>query len=57
MAKAYKDVCPCKDCNVRTATCHSVCKEYKDWKNSGIEIKRKEKTDFINFGIHKRRKK
>ena len=38
MAKAYKDVCPCKDCNIRTVTCHSTCKEYKEWKESGIEI-------------------
>lgn len=52
MSKAYKDVCPCKDCDTRTITCHGVCKEYKDWKESGIEI---EKIPF--FEIRKSRRK
>ena len=41
MSKAYKDVCPCKDCNKRTVECHGNCKEYKDWKKEGIEIKKR----------------
>lgn len=38
MAKAYIDICPCKDCDKRITTCHSTCKEYKDWQSSGVEI-------------------
>ena len=25
-------VCPCKDCEDRTMTCHCVCGRYKNWK-------------------------
>ena len=25
--------CPCKDCDGRTLTCHSVCTKYKEWKS------------------------
>ena len=28
------NMCPCKDCKQRTITCHSVCREYIDWKSS-----------------------
>lgn len=52
MAKAYKDVCPCKYCKLRTPDCHGVCKDYKDWQKSGIEI---EKRPF--FEIKKSRRK
>ena len=24
--------CPCKGCENRTVTCHSVCRRYEDWK-------------------------
>lgn len=27
-----RPVCPCKGCEDRTLTCHSVCAEYKAWK-------------------------
>lgn len=27
-----KPVCPCKDCDRRTMTCHGVCIHYKSWK-------------------------
>lgn len=23
--------CPCKDCTKRTAECHAICDEYKEW--------------------------
>lgn len=49
MAKAYKDVCPCKDCNKRTENCHGTCKEYKEWKESGIEIENKVKCKNTNY--------
>ena len=52
MSKIYQDVCPCKDCTIRTSTCHSICKEYIKWQKSGIEI---EKRPF--FEIKTRRKK
>ena len=52
MSKAYKEICPCKDCDTRTITCHVICKENKDWKESGIEI---EKIPF--FEIRKSRRK
>ncbi len=25
-------MCPCKDCNDRTVTCHGVCGQYAEWK-------------------------
>lgn len=31
MECVYRD-CPCKGCGHRFVTCHSVCKDYKDWK-------------------------
>ena len=24
-------ICPCKDCDHRTITCHSVCRDYQQW--------------------------
>lgn len=41
MAKAYKDVCPCKDCGRRKISCHNICGDYKRWKKSGVEIDKK----------------
>lgn len=38
MAKAYYDICPCKDCKKREAMCHATCVAYKKWKNNGAEI-------------------
>lgn len=52
MSKAYKDVCPCKDCGRRKIGCHSICNDYIKWKDSGIEI---EKIPF--FEIRKSRRK
>ena len=26
--------CPCKDCDIRTLTCHDRCGQYSEWKNS-----------------------
>lgn len=49
MSKAYKEVCPCKDCDKRTVECHGKCKEYKEWLKSGVEIEKKQKPNFINF--------
>lgn len=40
MAKAYKEICPCKDCKKRTANCHGKCKDYNKWKASGVEIEK-----------------
>ena len=31
--------CPCKECDRRTLTCHSVCHEYEDWKIEQAAIK------------------
>ena len=55
--KAFKEICPCKDCNVRTSTCHSICKEYKDWKKSGREITKDEIFKFVNFKVTRRIKR
>ena len=41
MAKTYKDICPCKDCGRRKINCHSICKDYKEWKKSGTEIEKR----------------
>ena len=54
MSKAYKDVCPCKDCDTRTIICHGICKEYKDWQKSGVEIPRE---DFFDIRKKKKRRK
>lgn len=24
-------LCPCKDCDNRSETCHGICKAYKEW--------------------------
>lgn len=24
-------LCPCRDCNNRSATCHGTCEKYKEW--------------------------
>ena len=37
--KSYYKVCPCKGCNKRAVGCHAICKDYKNWQSSGIEIK------------------
>lgn len=26
--------CPCKDCTKRTAECHALCNDYKEWSDS-----------------------
>jgi hypothetical protein len=56
MSKAYKEICPCRGCEERTITCHSSCYKYKDWQNSGIEIKKNEKLRITNFALVNRRK-
>ena len=40
MAKVYDYVCPCKDCDKRTESCHSICKEYNDWADSGKQVEK-----------------
>ena len=40
--------CPCKECNDRTITCHSVCKRYTEWKGWRDEINRKRNADADN---------
>lgn len=57
MSKAYKDICPCKNCNKRTVVCHSICKEYKDWQKSGIEIEKKPLTNYIDFSANSQRRR
>lgn len=53
MSKVYDWVCPCKECTERQLNCHSICKKYLDWKNSGVE----EKVERFGFDIlHKRRR-
>ena len=51
MSKAYKEICPCKDCGRRKINCHSICKDYRKWKKNGCEI---EKRPF--FVIRRKRK-
>lgn len=51
-------ICPCKDCEMRTITCHSNCKpylEYAKWKTQVNEIERKEKQ--FNYKSNERSKK
>lgn len=50
--KAYKDICPCKECKERTFDCHIKCAKYNEWKSNGIEIKIE---PFFDFRKHKRR--
>ena len=30
--------CPCKDCQKRHFNCHSMCRDYKDWKKDHTEM-------------------
>lgn len=55
MSKAYKDICPCKDCKERTINCHINCRLYNKWKSSGIEIKKEPSAPLIDFSKHKKR--
>lgn len=57
MSKAYKDVCPCKDCKERVVSCHGICKEYKKWKESGIEIEIKPPINYIDYSINNNKRK
>ena len=50
MAKAYQDVCPCKNCKERKIGCHAICVAYKEWKKKGIEIE----VTFMNYQRRKR---
>jgi hypothetical protein len=36
----YQTICPCKDCTNRVLSCHGKCKDYNDWKNGSIEVRR-----------------
>lgn len=38
MAKAYYDICPCKDCKERKVGCHENCVAYKEWKRNSVEV-------------------
>lgn len=33
--------CPCKDCDNRNIACHSVCEEYKKYKEDAASLKLK----------------
>lgn len=35
-------ICPCKDCDERTAICHKVCMGYKVWHEEHVKERRKE---------------
>ena len=51
-------ICPCKDCERRTITCYSGCKEYLDYaeyRKRINEIERKEKQ--FSYNIKERRNK
>lgn len=51
-------ICPCKDCNKRTITCHSDCEpylSYAKWKRQISEIERKEKQ--FNYNTKRKEKK
>ena len=39
MAKIFKNICPCKNCDSRCSECHSNCEKYNEWRESGIEQK------------------
>ena len=52
-------ICPCKDCERRTITCHSNCKEYlayAEWKQFVNEEERKEKKKFSTSSAKRRNK-
>ena len=38
-------MCPCKDCEKRTASCHANCKDYIDWKKWHDEMADKERKE------------
>ena len=52
MSKAYLLPNPCKGCEKRVVGCHGVCKEHKEWKDSGVEIKE----PFIDYDTNRKRR-
>ncbi len=51
-------ICPCKDCEKRTITCHSNCEpylEYVIWRRKINEKEREEKK--LDYSINERRRK
>ena len=46
-----RPICPCKDCQKRTLTCHQFCREYQEWKdiiNQINELKHQEYDKYSN---------
>jgi hypothetical protein len=50
--------CPCKDCERRTITCHSTCKEYLEYAEYRKRINEKERKEkqFEQSVIERRKK-
>lgn len=36
--KIYNNICPCKDCNDRSAECHAKCEKYVQWQNNSVTV-------------------
>ena len=34
-----REICPCKDCDNRTAHCHGSCEDYKEWSRGDHDFK------------------
>ena len=49
-------LCPCKDCNVRSETCHGICKAYKEWsvENEKIRDEVHRKINLQRIGVKKK---
>ena len=52
MARAYKDVCPCKDCDKRVFGCHKNCTRYNEWKLNSVTIKKSWYYPQIDYSIN-----
>lgn len=54
-----KEIAPCKKCEKRTATCHSDCEEYTNWKKRLDEHKsicKTERNKDAEYKEYKRKK-
>lgn len=46
-------MCPCYDCNKRTAACHSECTDYIEWHKEHLEKKKAEREEKFLFGLQR----
>ena len=54
--------CPCKNCSLRSAECHSLCRAYREWRKGmdeerDLRIIQSKTEDYFNKPKHKRHRK